>query len=654
MHAFEQAHAFEQPADANFVICSDDESDSGDEGSLTPLSASQELADLLANLKLKGKLSSRDVCIIAFLGKAAGLQGAATDFALRPSSSSGHFHRHFKKVLKLDAVVEGDYTLPVPGQARFSIERSLHPIPVLVPHETLAAELAASPALVGRLQNSIREQEWSDAYYSHEVVRSANPGEVVWPISVYIDGVPFAKRDGLLGLWVYGMVSQERHLILTLRKSELCRCGCLSWCSLYVMWSFLTWSLKALAEGVYPAVRHDGSPFGPSEAHRQAQANQPMMKAALIHIKGDWAEIVHCFGFCSWSSVLNPCWCCWASKDQLPDVRNTSVCDGPCPEKSPADYELACSSCEKLVTVANALQQASLIGLLLYDQRRGSAAGRGRCLRGNYDPLALRQGDRLEPSSWLTDVGGFEHLEPPFQVVFWRSQNEPICKHRCEVFSIPGVTLLSLAIDILHTLHLGVYKSYCMTAIWACIDKDVWNTNALSADVRVASSCRRLREDLFAWYKQKRRDDPEEPLYVLSDLTPNMIGTAAKHCLSTKAAETGTLLEFARDLVRTHRVKIGVKASALLLVGDALVQIRNCMRAASKRLTPGQAQEMVDLAKAAMAHRSAAGIPFSPKWHLMLHIVAKAWVWGNPAHYSIFLTSLSMGSLPKWQGPATG
>ncbi len=62
--SFEADSAVEEPADEA------EESDDEDFAKLTPspAEASQELADLLSDLHLKGRLAAKDVCLIAFLG----------------------------------------------------------------------------------------------------------------------------------------------------------------------------------------------------------------------------------------------------------------------------------------------------------------------------------------------------------------------------------------------------------------------------------------------------------------------------------------------------------------------------------------------------------------------------------------------------------
>ncbi len=221
-------------------------------------------------------------------------------------------------------------------------------------------------------------------------------------MAVCINGVPFAQRDGLLGLWCCNLVSQARHLLLTLRKSQLCRCGCLTWCSLHTMWAFMAWSFQALANGQWPLQRHDGLPFGAegtADEQRRSKAGLPLMKCALLHIKGYWAEIVHTFGFCGWSHVLHPCFCYWSTKDQLELVGATSTCSGPFTCKSPTDFIDACTYWERLVTVADRYQHAALSGLLFYDKRRPESS---------HLPCQLPE-THLGDKELIQQYGTFEH-----------------------------------------------------------------------------------------------------------------------------------------------------------------------------------------------------------------------------------------------------
>ena len=636
MHSFEEELLFETmpPADGDLSDMSADE-------------ASQDLADLLIDLKMRNKLSAKDVCIIAYLGKKAGLTGAATTLAYNPNAPTGHFNRHLKRVLHIDENLEDSYELELPICDKHTGERVTLKHPAMAAHECLVDEVAGKPELEAQLRHAIADGSLSEAYFQHEVVQQAT-GEDVWPYAVYVDGVSFTRRDSLIGFWAYNMVSNSRHLLLVLRRSQLCACGCGGWCTLSGVWHFLSWCFGSLATGRWPKRRHDDSAFGASDERRQMLANNGghFPKFALVHVKGDWAEMVHTFGLQSWNTLFHPCFCCHVIRDHLGVSGDVSPVSSPYREKTAADYEEACSACEILVEVANVRVQAELAGLLFYDKRQ-KGGYHGRALRGAYPALGLRMGDRLEPNPMLPDIANFEAQSPPFTAMFWRHTNDTLAKHRCLLFSTPGVSIRSLSIDALHTLHLGVWKNFCCSAMWQCIEADAWNVGSNHADVRESLSVQRLRSDLFAWYAAQKERRPGKELYELGDLTLKMLGSRTHHALATKAAETGTLLEFCTSLVHKHVERLGAAGPALVRVGDALVRMKKIMRSSGVRMAPDHCQELIDCAKRALALREAARIPLKPKWHLMLHLLGQAFRKGNPKSYSTFVDESLNGVLAK-------
>ena len=82
----------------------------------------------------------------------------------------------------------------------------------LPPQEALHKELLADPGPRARLEDAVRANEWAPNYHAHEVVRSSDAGTVL-PVALYIDGVPFAKRDGMIGFHVVNMVSGDKHVV---------------------------------------------------------------------------------------------------------------------------------------------------------------------------------------------------------------------------------------------------------------------------------------------------------------------------------------------------------------------------------------------------------------------------------------------------------
>ena len=181
----------------------------------------------------------------------------------------------------------------------------LHRLEACPAHELLAQELAENPQILRDLRESVERGDWPPSYTEHPVVRSAPAGTVL-PLAVYLDGVPFSKSDGFLAFWVYNLLTMRRHLVAVLRKSFACTCGCKRWCSLHPIFSFLHWTLAALAHGAFPQTRHDGGAWRREDAHRAAAAGAPLPKAAAVALKGDWAEFALALGFPTWSHAAHP------------------------------------------------------------------------------------------------------------------------------------------------------------------------------------------------------------------------------------------------------------------------------------------------------------------------------------------------------------
>ena len=262
--------------------------------------------------------------------------------------------------------------------------------------------------------------------------------------------------------------------------------------------------------------------------------------------------------------------------------------------------------------------------------------------------LNLKQGDRLEPPIELLDVGKFEKLQLPVTVIFWRSANQSITLHRNPIFSRSlGCTLETLALDVLHILHLGVFKLYCMWVIWTSILANAYSVDAVGRESLVELSLRKLKIELDEWYKRQRRRFPDQPVYQIQELTPSMIGTASKKSLATTGAEAGTLIFFCRDEIARLLDKVGARGPALLQFGNAITRMLQVMRESPRSMTHEQRGVLVKCAVAAFHLRKSAGLPFIPKFHLMLHMVVRTRVSGNPYYHHTFIDEHYNGEIKK-------
>ena len=202
--------------------------------------------------------------------------------------------------------------------------------------------------LAAKVRQTVNEAPWKQAYEEHPVV-VANPGVPVVPLTLYMGGVQYQQRDTVQGWWVENLLTSQHHCFMAFRNKDRCRCGCRGWCSQTVLLQFAHWSFAAMARGVYPAARHDGTPWPPDQ-DGAFNAGEPMgFLAAVVMIKGDWSEYVHAFGFPSWQTHAQPCLFCFCTGGAHGTIREhagVSSLDLPWPEKHMADYEAACTACE--------------------------------------------------------------------------------------------------------------------------------------------------------------------------------------------------------------------------------------------------------------------------------------------------------------------
>ena len=117
---------------------------------LTPQEAGEELAHLLINLRLKGDISAKQCCILAYWASAAGAVGPCAEFAMPPDRTGGRYQRKLDQYLKVAADLPL-YTVPTPGHDRGTADRVVHDLQMMPPHEALAAELAGNPGILQEL-----------------------------------------------------------------------------------------------------------------------------------------------------------------------------------------------------------------------------------------------------------------------------------------------------------------------------------------------------------------------------------------------------------------------------------------------------------------------------------------------------------------------
>jgi hypothetical protein len=259
----------------------------------------------------------------------------------------------------------------------------------------------------------------------------------------------------------------------------------------------------------------------------------------------------------------------------------------------PEDYDAACRRCERHVVV-NTQQLRDRIAAELYFDKRTSGS-RGRALRVDIPELNLQAGDRLEPSVGCPDTGAFEHLDLPATVVFWRTTDETLAKHRNPIFNaLTDVTLDTLTVDTLHCFYLGVLQVHCSQVIWGLVEADVWETREAgntTAPARLQESCTRLQALLARWCRERRRSHPHEVVTDVQEVSPYILGTSREEQrLGLKGGETKTMFMFLHDVLPQHATKVE-KSNHMLEASRALWRHIALLKEAPRRFSASQEED---------------------------------------------------------------
>ena len=320
--------------------CSDEYCD--DEAQMT---AGAEFMRIMISLVLSRALNNRQFCEVCFFAGRAGVT-EAVPYGMRPGCSSGNYSRRLDPLLGFKRANASLYELEAPGHSKNTLSRVTISIPVIPPHEAFDDDVVGGASFRPKLAEML-DGPMPPTYTDHPAVQGAVEDELVVPLALYADAVPYSNTDSVLGFWVVNLVTEKRYLCAALRKRLCCKCGCKGWCTFWAVFDWLAWSFKAITDRSYPAQRHDGKPWTPQDTMRQSRAGQPLrLRGAMVYIKGDWAEYNTTMGFPSWQDALRPCFECNAFQQNMYQFSRVSSVDQPWRNNVDGDYEAACTRCE--------------------------------------------------------------------------------------------------------------------------------------------------------------------------------------------------------------------------------------------------------------------------------------------------------------------
>ena len=584
----------------------------------------EALAEMLMRIKYQHRpLYAKDVCILAYLAHGAGATGPVEKLRFRPDAPSGHFQRHLDSVLAVPGASEFTQPVEMPVHAGWGDgARIMERRPMVPFHEELSKQLADDPRIFDKLASMHELKKLPPSYYDSPVV--IKYGRRTFPFVLYLDGIVFAKRDSLLGFFVYNLVTGKRICICVLRKSELCKCGCRGWCTLFVVFCHIRASIDAAAEGRRPHRRFDGSAFWDMEEHRTDLAGLVLeAHVCMLVLKGDWAEFTSTLGFPTFSNLYSPCPICFAPKENFLELGGFSPDNFPYQEKTFKDIKDACERC-KIRVALTAVLHREIRKRLLYDKRKSSTAYLGRYLAEVVTAPGgevLLPGDRLEPSFELMDVGdGFDNLTAfPFVVTFWRRSEETLALHRNPLWNEEtGCTHdRVMGVDNLHTLSLGVIVVFCQFVLHLCFSWDVWGTRETTEEARIAMSVERMVHDLKIFYRDERAKCVKHSV-ELRNATAGMFGTHSAPCFGLKAGEANHFLPFLSLLI--HRYSALLPTVPLLKQGcESLMRIQALTKQYPAVFPASAQQEFHNECYRHLRICELLEIPVKPKHHAFMH-----------------------------------
>ena len=497
---------------------------------ISPQEGGRCLFDYLTQLKHLDILKANHCCILAFWAKVAGACGI-DELAKRPDA--GHFSRTFDSAVGSNLNLEQFYVLDVVQENRLDASRQPRSLETFNLFDVLSEEVAALENITADLLKAITERKLPETYYTHPAVVNAPPGTLVHAYSLYFDGVAFTRTDSIVAFYCYNLLVGRRRLVCSLRKSELCKCGCGGWCSYFEIWRWIAWNNRALATGRRPTHRHD-------KLEVVNGSSVEMIRGACLFTKADMMEFVSSLGLPGVTSNNWGCPKCNCNADNMFHVPGWSPLDSPHRTTTHADYEQSCRDCEIDVTFRTTRELSLLRGSLGYDRKHA----RGRALLVDLVEFNLMTGDRVEITESMPYLSLLDKATPPVTVRFWRRSGETRVRRRNPLFDAEvGVTVdRCIVFDWLHTISLGPPQNMLAIVFSDLFEQDAWGTGNSHLPSRMQLSVIQMQAELFQWYGTEQ---VEGRIWSRVQTLPvSTFGTPGKPSFSFHGGETNGFVHF--------------------------------------------------------------------------------------------------------------
>ena len=149
---------------------------------------------------------------------------------------------------------------------------------------------------------------------------------------------------------------------------------------------------------------------------------------------------------------------------------------------------------------------------------------------------------------------------------------------------------------------------------------------------------RLIKQDLVLWYRRFEHDFPRVTVTRISNLTPKMVGPHQSKKIKLKAMEAHGMLRYLVPTLRANSVLLGAKGAQLASAGECLLALSDIMK--DMDVEPG----LEAVHSALECWKTYIGIvrpvfedDFSPKHHMMFHLLLRCARQGKPALYYNFM-----------------
>eukprot|EP00438_Fugacium_kawagutii_P013531 Skav220790 [mRNA] locus=scaffold116:29192:30212:- [translate_table: standard] len=202
------------------------------------------------------------------------------------------------------------YTFEAPGLCPETQEEQMLKVPVLLPHEILAVLQEKNHSSQGFCDHS----DLAPVDQERLAAAARQMGTTVFAIAglgLWGDGAPYSSdRTKSIEVLAFNIVTHKekdlRFPIAIVPKHWTVKNATYD-----AIFQILTWSFTCLAMACWPATDHAGQPWGVGQSSRKKKAGQPLPRAILLQVRGDWS-------FCknTLNGKANCCWLCDCTPDR--------------------------------------------------------------------------------------------------------------------------------------------------------------------------------------------------------------------------------------------------------------------------------------------------------------------------------------------------